>query len=315
MRQLQVLNVYKSYNVNGRTLNVLKNVNFDVRRGEVLTILGPSQCGKSTLCKVISGIEKPSFGRVLFEGYELQHPVTNIALSFHDDDLFPWLTIRENVEFGLLMKKFPKRARDVKVNACLRYFELEPYEQCYPKDLPRHVQYKVSLARSLAVNPNLLVLDDPFRSLDESSAERMRKFLDKLHKDTCKTFIITTNNVSRGLNLADEIIILSPMPSTVKVRAELPPKSERDKLGLVSLEDAILKLLEESIEGASDVLLDSALFDDLRMCLIDLWENARRTMAAVSDDYLRGLKIVRMIEEAVEADRKKGKRKNVNQNR
>ena len=296
--QLQLVNVSKSYDMNGRTFNVLKDVNLEVNRGSVTSILGPSQCGKSTLCKVMGGMEKPSFGRIFYEGRELTRSSPSIAITFHDGSLFPWFTIRKNVELGLTIRREPKTQIKKKVDLYLKFFELEPYENCYPKDLPEILQYRVGLARSLAVEPNVLLLDDPFKAMDERSAEEMRKILEQLHSKKNTTLVITTSNVSEGLKMADEVVVLSSLPSTVKVRAALPPKVDRDEFGLVTLRDKILDMMDESIKKAEEALVNPLIYDDLKRCFSDLWKDTENTMLTVRGDYLKGLDILKRIEQA-----------------
>ena len=187
---------------------VFENINMTVSDNEFFCIIGPSGCGKSTLLKVIAGFETPSAGRVLEDGKLIDGVSHERAMVFQEDAVFPWLTVGENIEYGLKVRKIPGEVRQKKVNEYLGLVGLKGFENAYPRQLSGGMRKRVDLGRVLANDPRILLMDEPFGALDAMTKENLQIKLTKIWEISKKTVIFITHDVEEALFLADRVAVM-----------------------------------------------------------------------------------------------------------
>ncbi|HBG5345791.1 TPA: ABC transporter ATP-binding protein [Clostridioides difficile] len=207
MSSVKLINLCKSFN----KIKVLNNINLDIKEGEIVSLLGPSGCGKSTTLKLIAGILNPDYGDILLNNESvLDIPIgkRDTVIVFQDYLLFPHMTLYENIEFGLKMKKINTNIRKSKVNKLINLVKLKGYENKYPSELSGGQQQRVAIARSLAINPKVLLLDEPFSNLDINLRNEMREFVLGLQKHLKITTILVTHDKEEALMMSDRIAVI-----------------------------------------------------------------------------------------------------------
>lgn len=207
MSSVKLINLCKSFN----KIKVLNNMNLDIKEGEIVSLLGPSGCGKSTTLKLIAGILHPDCGDILLNNESvLDIPIgkRDTVIVFQDYLLFPHMTLYENIEFGLKMKKINKNIRKSKVSELINLVKLKGYENKYPNELSGGQQQRVAIARSLAINPKVLLLDEPFSNLDINLRNEMREFVLGLQKHLKITTILVTHDKEEALMMSDRIAVM-----------------------------------------------------------------------------------------------------------
>jgi ABC-type nitrate/sulfonate/bicarbonate transport system ATPase subunit len=246
MSFLEVIGVCKTFWNQKGPLEVLRDVSFEVERGEFVAIIGPSGCGKSTLLSLIAGFEKPESGRILLEGRPVNRWGRDRVLIFQEPLLFPWLTVRENVEFGLKVLGVSKEERRRRVKELIEKVRLEGFEDRYPHELSGGMKQRVALARALAVDPLLLLMDEPFASVDALTRSHLQQELVRIWREYQNTIIFVTHSLKEALLLADRILILTKRPAQIKMVFKVNvPRPREDKLHeLALLELELLKQLE-----------------------------------------------------------------------
>ena len=200
----------------------IKDVSFSVNRNEFVSIIGPSGCGKSTIVKMILDLVKPTSGRIVYAGGNA-HRTGSISVVFQNAALFPWLTVQENVELVLEALERDRKGRTERALKYIRMVGLDGFEDAYPRELSGGMKQRVSLARALSTAPDLLLLDEPFSSLDVFAAQALREELLDLWENPempPRTIIMVTHNVDEAVQMSDRIIVLSSRPSYVK--SEMP---------------------------------------------------------------------------------------------
>jgi len=195
---------------------IIKDVDLVVKGGEFFILLGPSGCGKSTLLNIIAGFVAKSGGRLQIDDVEVERPGRDRAVVFQqaDSSLFPWLTVRENVEFGLRMKRMPKSARRTISDRFIGMVGLAGHENKFPRELSGGMKQRVQLARVLAGDPAILLMDEPFGALDAMTRRTMQKELVQIWRETHKTVIFVTHDIQEALLLGQRIGIMSVGPSS-----------------------------------------------------------------------------------------------------
>ena len=226
---VEIKNVLKTFESDGNKILVLDNINFSVEDNDFICIVGPSGCGKSTLLRIIVGLEKPTSGEVLFKGEVIAPDNPKVAMVFQNFALFPWLTVKENIELVIESMKKEKNPGDI---ACkyIKAVGLDGFEKVYPRELSGGMKQRVGFARALAVEPVLLCMDEPFSSLDALTSQNLKDELLLLWGDVNMppdAVIMVTHNVEEAVYMANRIIILSPRPG--KVVADLKIELERPR--------------------------------------------------------------------------------------
>ena len=225
----------------GERLLALEGINLDVRAGEFLCIVGPSGCGKSTLLHLIAGLQAPTSGRILVDGTPIEGPGTDRILIFQDHGLFPWLTVGQNVEFGMKMKGLPKAERRDKTQNYLRLVHLGKFENSYIHQLSGGMRQRVAIARALATEPDVLLMDEPFAALDAQTRDLLHDELERIWSNTGRTIIFVTHNVREAVRLGDRVVLLTFRPGRVK--REFPINLPRPR----SLEDPTVALAAREV--------------------------------------------------------------------
>jgi NitT/TauT family transport system ATP-binding protein len=206
----------------------LRNITFGIRDGESCAVIGPSGCGKTTLLLIFSGILKQTEGRVVIEGTEVTGPSKELALIFQDFGLFPWKTVYENVSLGLELRGCGKQERKEIVSSLLKDLDLPGFENYYPKQLSGGMQQRVAFARALALNPKILLMDEPLSSLDALTRENLQNFLLQLWKEKLMTMLLVTHSIEEAVFLGRKVIVLSLRPGTVVKTVENPQVGDLD---------------------------------------------------------------------------------------
>ncbi|MBO6145757.1 MAG: ATP-binding cassette domain-containing protein [Bacilli bacterium] len=207
---LQINNLYKTYYTKKREIDALRNINFKVEDKDFVAIIGPSGCGKSTLLSIIGNLEKPTKGEII------KKENLKIGYMLQDDCLFPWLTIYENCILGLKITKSYTQENINNVKKLLEKYDLKEFMNNYPKDLSGGMKQRVALIRTLALKPDLLLLDEPFSRLDYQMRINVSNDVLNIIKNENKTLIIVTHDIPEAIRLCNKIIVLSKRPSKIK---------------------------------------------------------------------------------------------------
>lgn len=211
----------------GDPIMVLSDISLSIENGEMVCFLGPSGCGKSTLLKIIAGFETPSDGHVEINGKPVNGPSSDHIFMFQHNGLFPWMTVFENVGLGLRHLK-RRRVRNNQVMEFIEMVELEGFEHHYPSQLSGGMQRRAELARALAVNPDIMIMDEPFSGLDFLTHMKMREEVVNMHAYIQKTMLLVTHNIDDALIMGDRIIILGESPTGVIMDRALSFPRPRD---------------------------------------------------------------------------------------
>lgn len=193
-----------------------EDLSVDVERDEVLCIVGPSGCGKTTLLRCVGGLLRLTTGRVLIDGVAVDSPPPGVATVFQHFGLFPWKTVWENVSYGLKLAGLPRREWTEPVSRCLRLVGLEGFEAAYPYQLSGGMQQRTGLARALALNPEVLLMDEPFASIDAQTRELLQEELLRILAHEPKTVLFITHSIDEALVLGDRIAVMSARPGRIK---------------------------------------------------------------------------------------------------
>ena len=213
---LQVRGVSKRFNTKRSDTLALSDINLDVAEGEFVCVLGPSGCGKSTLLNVVAGFEAPDEGEVLTSGIPIRGAGPDRVVVFQEAALFPWMNVRANIEFGLKLAGVAKRERRERAGEYLKLVGLEPFERAFVHELSGGMKQRVQIARSLAVDPRILLMDEPFAALDAQTRDVLQEELQSIWQRTGKTILFITHNVREAVLLADRVIVMSPSPGRIK---------------------------------------------------------------------------------------------------
>ncbi len=217
MKFLEIENIKFGYPKSG--INVLEDISFFADKYEFVSIIGPSGCGKSTLLRIIAGLIKQDKGHVILENKEITQPSENISFVFQDFALLSWLSNLENVKIGLASKDMPDEQREKIAVEMLKKLELTGFEDAYPNLLSGGMKQRVGIARALVSQPELLLMDEPFSSLDELTANSLRKVVVEVLKDRKtlpKSIVMVSHNIEEAVEMSDKIVVLSNKPSKVK---------------------------------------------------------------------------------------------------
>ncbi len=212
MSYLKIKNLEKSFG----NLKVLEGINLEVEEDEFICIVGPSGCGKTTLLRLIMNLEKPDKGEILIKEKSAEKSLSDLGFVFQEPALFPWRRVIENVEFPLEIKGIKKEKRREIAQRYIKIVGLEGFEKNYPFELSGGMRQRVALARVLAKNPEVLLMDEPFASVDAQTRNKLQEELAKLWQMTKKTIILVTHNVEEAVYLGDKIVVLSKRPAHIK---------------------------------------------------------------------------------------------------
>ena len=255
---LSVRNLTRVFDADGRVVTALKDVSFDVDKGEFVMIVGPSGCGKTTLINIIGGLDHASSGEVLLDGRPVEGPGADRGMVFQGYSLFPWLTVQKNVEFGLKMKGVPSKEREEKAAGFIELVGLRGFEKALPKQLSGGMKQRVAIARTLANDPEILLMDEPFGALDAQTRVVMQELLADIRRKTDTTVLFITHDIDEAVLLGDRIYVMSRRPGTIRdiIDVEIPGERSHHSLVLpefLKTKEKIMDMLwEESRDAAMD---------------------------------------------------------------
>ncbi|WP_426130465.1 ABC transporter ATP-binding protein [Pararhizobium sp. PWRC1-1] len=242
--EVTIRHLFKSYRLNGTALPVLKDINLHVRSGESLAIVGASGSGKTTLLRVLAGLEDADTGVVLVDGKEVQGVGTERAVIFQEPRLLPWLTVLDNVAFGLETGGLSREQARGRASHYVRLVGLQPFETAYPRQLSGGMAQRVGIARALAVQPEILLLDEPLGALDAMTKIEMQQELARIWYEEDVTTILVTHDLEEAIYLADRILILprdkGGEPRLIPI--DLPRPRDRSAPEFVRHREELLKL-------------------------------------------------------------------------
>ena len=219
--KLSVENVGKVFGAKGKPVEALRDVSFTVAKNELCVLLGPSGCGKSTLLNIVAGLLEPSSGRMLLDGVEIRGPARERGMVFQGYTSFPWLSVFENVEYGMKLNGVPKKVRAERAEKFLDLVHLTRFRDAYPKNLSGGMKQRVAIARTLANEPEILLMDEPFGALDAETRWHMQEMLLDIVDSTQTTILLVTHDIQEAIFLADHIVFLSAYPGRLKTVLDL----------------------------------------------------------------------------------------------
>jgi NitT/TauT family transport system ATP-binding protein len=231
--EIEIDNVSKKFEGRAGMTVALQNIGFDVKKNEFVSMVGPSGCGKSTILNIIAGLTEPSGGTVKVGGKVVLGPGKERGVVFQQYALFPWKTVIENVEFGLKLQETPKRQRREIAGKYLELVGLKDFRDAYPKELSGGMKQRVAIARAYAVNPEVLLMDEPFGALDAQTRVQLQENLLSTWENERKTCFFITHDVEEAVFLAQRIIVMSARPGRIKdiIEVTLPyPRVQEVKL-------------------------------------------------------------------------------------
>ena len=246
---LNIQDIQKSFTNRGKTEQVLKNIDLQIKEGEFVSLLGPSGCGKSTLLSIVAGLVKPSEGNIYLDGKKITKPGKDRGMVFQQAALFPWLSVEENVMFPLRKEMKKQEAREV-AHKYLNLVQLSQYTKHSPHELSGGMQQRVAIARALAMNPRVLLMDEPFGALDEQTRARLHGELESIWQETKKTIIFVTHSIQEAIKLSDRIIVMGTHPGTVleDIHVEIKRPRENHLQEMAQYEKRIMELLKGEID-------------------------------------------------------------------
>jgi NitT/TauT family transport system ATP-binding protein len=226
--ELEINNLNKSFSTKGGELLALENISMKVYKNEFACIVGASGCGKSTLLNIIAGLDQQTSGEILLEGRPVSGPGADRGMVFQNYTLYPWLTVAENIEFGLKLKGISSSERKERVNHYMDIVGLSKFAQSLPKTLSGGMKQRTAIARALANEPDILLMDEPFGALDAQTKEVLQEFMLQVWEQTKKTILMITHDVEEAVFLAQRIYVLSSRPGRIKAEVDIPLGMERD---------------------------------------------------------------------------------------
>lgn len=263
--KISLRGVTKSFSPRGRTsLTALQDITFDVRAGEFLVLVGPSGCGKSTLLDLVAGLAKPSSGEILLDDRPITGPGLDRGVVFQQYALFPWRTAQANVEFGLEVKGFSRRERTRRAREVLELVDLTGFADRYPHELSGGMKQRVAIARSLAYEPEVLLMDEPYAALDAQTRESLQDELLDIWRRTGTTVLFITHSIEEAVYLGQRVAVMTSRPGRIKevVDVGLPEVGRdvdlRSTPEFAALRGQIWNLLHDEVRRARDIeVLDS----------------------------------------------------------
>ena len=256
MAIIRVDRVDKSFPTRHGTISIMQDISFQVKDADFLAIVGPSGCGKSTLLRLIQGLDHPTSGTITFRDQKVDGVAKGMAMVFQSFALFPWLTVSENVAFGLEALGWDPERIASQVERYINVTGLDGFEEAYPRELSGGMRQRVGLARALAVEPTVLLMDEPFSALDALTAEGLREEVLQLWRDPQlppEAVVLVTHNIEEAIQLADRVVVLSRRPGHIlaEVPVDLPRPRDRKSGPFYELTDRVFSLITEGGAVAS----------------------------------------------------------------
>ena len=249
---IEARGVSKSFERDDRITEAVRDFALSITEGELVCLVGSSGCGKTTLLRMMAGLERPTTGEVLIRGRPIDGPGADRGMIFQSFALFPWRSVRRNIEFGLEVRRVPKEERHRISDRHIELVGLRGFEHAHPRELSGGMQQRVGLARALANDPAVLLMDEPFGSLDAQTRNLMQLELLRIWQGTRKTVVFVTHSVDESVFLADRIVVLTARPASVKsvVEVALPRPRDRASPEFAAIRHRVLQdLTEEVLKG------------------------------------------------------------------
>ncbi len=248
MEILNLNNIVQLFPLKNKKVVVLDDINLTVNEGEFVALVGPSGCGKSTLLRIIAGLVKPSRGSIIFRNKKINGINSNISIIFQTFGLLPWLDVTENITLGLEARGISPKERYRKAFKYIDLVGLEGFEEAYPRELSGGMKQRVGIARALVMEPELLLMDEPFSALDAFTAQNLREEILRLWSSgrlSLKSIIMVTHNIEEAIYLADRVIVLSTHPGKVigDIKVYIPRPRDRDSIEFNKLYDKIYSMV------------------------------------------------------------------------
>lgn len=244
-------NVSKIFNQrDGKSFQALDSVNFTIKKGEFVSLLGPSGCGKSTVLNLIAGFDKSYEGSIKVDDKGIKDPGPDRVVVFQEHGLFPWLTVLDNVAFGLKQRGMAKKERLELAREQIRAVHLSKFADRYPHELSGGMKQRAAIARALVMDPQILLMDEPFAALDEQTRLVLHQELEEIFLRTGKTILFITHNIREAVMLSDRVLVMSTRPGTIKkefVVQAARPRSSADSI-LHHVEKSIMECLADELE-------------------------------------------------------------------
>jgi NitT/TauT family transport system ATP-binding protein len=244
---LSIKNLHKSFKKDDSELVAIEDFNLDIENGEFVCVLGPSGCGKTTLLRIIAGLEKPTRGTILLNNKKITEPGSDRGMVFQEFGLFPWRTVRKNIEFGLEIRNVPKEERKKISDKFIDLVGLKGFETSHPYELSGGMKQRVGIARALANDPAILLMDEPFGALDAQTRNLMQKELLRIWSETKKTVVFITHSVDEAVFVADRVVVMSARPGQIRYIFDVkwPRPRDRASVEFASLRKKVLAELEK----------------------------------------------------------------------
>ena len=251
---LHVADVSKTFMSKGRTVEALRPVDLKVATGEFVCFLGPSGCGKSTLLSIIAGLQEPTTGNVWANGKHVTGPGTDRILLFQEAALFPWLDVQQNIEFGLRQAGIKARERAAIARKFIETVHLKGFERSYIHQLSGGMRQRAAIARALAIDPAMLLMDEPFGALDAFTRDRLHTEVESIWAETQKTILFVTHNVREAVALGDRVVVFAPRPGRIvrEFRIDLPRPRSLEDHNLVDQSADILQVLRSEMVASEE---------------------------------------------------------------
>jgi NitT/TauT family transport system ATP-binding protein len=252
--KLELRSIKKTFHTRRGQTNALQEINFDVASGEFVCLLGPSGCGKSTLLNIVAGLDQPDSGEILADGRPISGPGRDRVMIFQEAALFPWLNVRDNVTFGLQDMGISRAEQKTIAARYLEMVGLRGFEKAYVHEISGGMKQRVALARALALDPQVLLMDEPFAALDAQTRDLLHTELQNIWLQSGKTILFVTHNVREALVLGDRVLLMSARPGRIKreFTCKLPRPREIEDHALVDETRAVLDELREEVMAARE---------------------------------------------------------------
>ncbi|MDF2964181.1 MAG: transporter ATP-binding protein [Paenibacillus sp.] len=249
--KIEAKGITKVYGGNKGAFTALDPVSFDIRENEFVSFVGPSGCGKSSLLRILAGLEEASSGELYISGKEIDGPGADRGMVFQSYTLFPWLTVRQNIEFGLTLKGIPLLEKRQIANHFMELVHLTKFAKSYPKELSGGMKQRVAIARALANNPEVLLMDEPFGALDPQTKNSMQEMLLNLWEREKTTVVFITHDIEEAIFLSQRVYVMQAHPGRIKQTVDIPAglrtaKGGRDSEAFLQLKRQIVSHIGES---------------------------------------------------------------------
>jgi NitT/TauT family transport system ATP-binding protein len=259
--KLEAQNIWKLFSRRGEAVEALHDVSIQVGAGEFVSIVGASGCGKTTLLRIVDGLVAPTRGDIRVDGQPVSGPGPDRGFVFQQDALFPWRTVLDNVVFGLEVQGRARRETRERANGFLQLVGLAGFEHLFPHELSGGMRQRANLARALTIDPDVLLMDEPFASLDAQTREIMQSELLRIWRSNRKTVLFVTHQIDEAVYLSDRVVVMTSRPGRVKSILEVDIPRPRDLSikrtpRFLELVDEIWKMIEEEVKAALQIRQD-----------------------------------------------------------